>query len=131
MTENGEKKYIPVKDLEVYQLSSELSRKAWEIYKVMDWQTKKIIGDQFITAIDSVGANIVEGYGRFHFLDRIKFYYNARASLAEGIEHWAEQMKDRGIIDEQQFSELKIIAKNLSVKLNNFISSNYKNKNES
>ncbi len=31
------------------------------------------MGDQFIKSIDSVGANIADGYGRFHYLDRINF----------------------------------------------------------
>jgi len=66
-------------DLDIYKLSIELSDLAWEIYKEMDWQTKKIIDDQFITAIELIGANIAEGYGRFHYKDRIKFYYNSRS----------------------------------------------------
>ena len=53
------------------------------------------MGDQFIEAVDSVGANIAEGYGRFHYLDRIKFYYNSRASLIECNEHWIELLKER------------------------------------
>ncbi|MGB9743187.1 MAG: four helix bundle protein [Minisyncoccales bacterium] len=65
-------KYILLKDLEVYQLARELSKIGWEIYNSLDWQTKKISGDQFIEATDSVGANIAEGYGRFHFLEKRK-----------------------------------------------------------
>ena len=60
------KSYIKLQDLEVYNLVKELSRTAWNSYTVMDWQTKKIIGDQFISATDSVGANIAEGYARYH-----------------------------------------------------------------
>lgn len=45
------------------------------------------MGDQLIRVIDSHAANIAEGYGRYHYLDRIKFYYNARASLLES-KHW-------------------------------------------
>jgi len=50
------KKYITLKDLEVYQLARELSRLAWEVYEKLDWHDKKIIGDQFIKSTDSVGA---------------------------------------------------------------------------
>jgi len=50
--------YIPLRNLEIYQLARELSKIGWEIYETLDWQDKKIIGDQFIRAIDSVGANI-------------------------------------------------------------------------
>ena len=82
-------------DLEVYKLARELSRIGWKIYQNLNWQTKKIMGDQFIEAVDSVGANIAEGYGRFHYLDRIKFYYNSRASLIECNEHWIELLKER------------------------------------
>lgn len=73
--------YVKLGDLFVYQLALQLSEERWKIYEKLDWQTKKVIGDQFITALDSFGANIAEGYGRYHYLDRIKFYYNARAKL--------------------------------------------------
>ena len=65
--------YIPLNDLKVYKLARELSKVGWEIYESLNWKEKKIIGDQFIRAIDSVGANITEGYSRFHYLDRINF----------------------------------------------------------
>ena len=120
------KKYITLQDLEVYKLSYELSKIGWEIYSAMDWQTRKIIGDQFITSIDSVGANIAEGYSRFHYLDKIKFYYNARASLAESIDHWTQLLLERKLIDEALYSKMKEKGKKLSIKLNNFISSTYK-----
>ncbi|GIV44793.1 MAG: hypothetical protein KatS3mg035_1916 [Bacteroidia bacterium] len=31
------------------------------------------MGDQFVRATDSIGANIAEGYGRFHYLEKLKF----------------------------------------------------------
>ena len=89
------KKYILLNDLEVYKLARELSKIGWKIYQDLNWQTKKIMGDQFIEAVDSVGANIAEGYGRFHYLDKIKFYYNSRSSLIECNEHWIELLKER------------------------------------
>ena len=51
------KEYIELKDLVVYRLARELSKIAWGIYSKLSWQEKKIIGDQFIESIDSVGAN--------------------------------------------------------------------------
>jgi four helix bundle protein len=88
------RKFIPLKDLVVYQLSRELSKIGWEIYESLDWRDKKIMGDQFIEATDSAGANIAEGYFRYHFLERIKFYYNSRGSLAESTEHWLKLLKE-------------------------------------
>ena len=77
------REYLSLDKLEVYILSRQLSKISWNIYEKQDWKLRKIIGDQFICATDSVGANIAEGYGRYHYLDKIKFYYNARASLKE------------------------------------------------
>ena len=115
------KNYILLKDLEVYQLSRELSKIGWDVYKNMDWQTKKVIGDQFIRALDSVGANIAEGHARYHYLDKIKFYYYARGSLAESCDHWSELLEERELIQDKTFQEMKLIANRLSIKLNNFI----------
>lgn len=121
-----DKEYLNLDKLEVYVLSRDLSRVSWKIYEDLDWKLKKIIGDQFICATDSVGANIAEGYGRFHYLDKIKFYYNARASLKES-RHWLELLSERKIIKEENKKDyLKIYAK-LSPKLNAFISASYKN----
>jgi len=65
--------HIPLENLEVYQLARELFRKGWAIFSRLNWEQKKSMGFQFIESTDSVGANITEGYARFHFLDRIKF----------------------------------------------------------
>lgn len=123
-------KYIELKDLDVYKLARELSRIAWEIYSKFDWQTKKIIGDQFITAIDSVGANISEGYRRYHYLDKIKFYYISRASLTEAIEHWLSLLYERKFIEKADFDKMQILSNKLSLKLNNFIAVTFQSKNK-
>ncbi|OGG90316.1 four helix bundle protein [Candidatus Kuenenbacteria bacterium RIFCSPLOWO2_02_FULL_42_16] len=116
--------YIKLGDLTVYKTSILISQKAWPIYTKMDWHTKKIIGDQFITAIDSIGANVAEGYGRFHYLDRIKFYYNSRGSLIEA-KHWLYLMKVREIISAAQFDDLLGDLNNFHHQLNSFIKSSY------
>lgn len=112
--------YIKLGDLEIYKLAIELSDIAWEIYSDMDWQTKKIIGDQFIKAMDSIGANIAEGYGRFHHRDKIKFYYNARGSLLES-KHWTLLLGKREIIGREKHDILIKKLNNLHKKLNLYI----------
>ncbi len=107
-------------DLEVYQLARELGKESWRIYRRFDWQTRKIIGDQWIEAVDSVGANIAEGFGRFHYLDKNKFNYNARGSLDEGM-HWTELLGEREIITQEETQILLRRIAQLHVKLNNFI----------
>jgi len=111
---------MDLEDLEVYKLAKEVSGKAWSIYQEMDYQTKRILGSQFIQAADSIGANIAEGFGRYHYLDKNKFNYNARASLSESL-YWLDLLLERKIIDKKDSSYLKKKLKNLAIKLNNYI----------
>ncbi len=124
----NKKRYISLRDLEIYKLAKELSTIAWKIYENLPWQNKKTIGNQFIDAIDSVGANIAEGYNRYHYLDKIKFYYNARGSLAEGCDHWLELLYNRQMTNSEEYDKMKKIQKELTIKLNNFIAITYKYK---
>ena len=130
MEERSKKKYIVLKDLEVYQLARELSSMGWDIYDKLDWQDRKTMGDQFIRSTDSVGANIAEGYGRFHYLDKIRFYYNSRGSLLESVAHWSELLCERNKISQEQLIAFKEVAGKLHLKLNNLIAATYKTKQE-
>lgn len=42
---------------------------------------------QLRRSASSIGANIAEGFGRYHYKDKIKFYLNARGSAAESENH--------------------------------------------
>ena len=107
-------------DLEIYQRSLEVARKIYFLTK--DFPRDEIYGmrDQIRRAAASIGANIAEGFGRFHFKDKLVFFYNSRGSLYE-TRHFIELSCAVGYIKEADkkslFSELDV----LSVKLNNFI----------
>jgi four helix bundle protein len=120
--------YITLKNLQVYQLARELSKLAWKIYSSLNYEQKKIIGDQFIRSADSVGANIAEGYARYHFLEKVRFYHFSRGSLSEACQHWTELMLERNIISKEAFDAIQEIHKPLEIKLNNFISTTLKSK---
>ncbi len=119
--------YIQLEELFVYQTSRKLSDSAWILYESLDWKDKKIMGDQYITAVDSVGANIAEGYGRYHYLDRIKFYYNARASLIEA-KHWSSLLFKREKILKKNYEEFIACAQHAHAQLNTYIRSVYESK---
>jgi len=124
-------KYITLNDLEVYKLPRELSFSAWEIYQLLDKDIKWGIGQQFIRSIDSIEANIAEGYGRFHYLDKVRFYYQARGSYFESIGHWLELLLERKLIERDVFDRLKEIGKELQIKLNMIIKATLKAKEKS
>ena len=113
--------YVKLGDLEIYKLCVQLSREAWQIYHKLNWQDKKIMGDQFIESIDSVGANFAEGYGRYHYKDRIKFYYNSRGSLLEA-KHWTLLFYERQKINKEKFYLLLNLSADIHRQLNTYIS---------
>lgn len=120
--------YISLDKLEVYQLARKLSTIAWTIYDELEWRIKKINGDQSVESTDSVGANVAEGYGRFHYLDKVKFYYNARGSLLES-RHWVDILDERKFLSKEDKIEYLKYYKNLRPALNALIKSVVKIKN--
>jgi four helix bundle protein len=120
--------YIELEDLEVYKIARKLSSIAWKIYDTLDWSKRKTMGDQFLESTDSVGANIAEGYGRYHYLDKIKFYYNSRGSFLECKKHWLSLLQERKCTNEELIKEYETESKDFLLKLNNFISATYKAK---
>jgi four helix bundle protein len=123
-----ETNYLTLDNLDAYKLARNLSDTSWKIYEKLDWKIQKITGNQFIESTDSVGANIAEGYGRFHYLDKVKFYYNARGSLLES-RHWIDLLVEREQVDKELKSEYLTIYKNLRALLNGLIKSAMKVKN--
>ena len=92
-----EKKYFKLEDINSYRIASALSDDVWNIVSKWDWFNKSSLGIQFVKSIDSIAGNIAEGFGRYHKKDKIKFYYNARASASEA-EHWCKKAFKRGLI---------------------------------
>ena len=113
---------MELKNLKVYEISRELSNHSWDVYKGLKTEYRFLVGQQFIKSIDSIGANIAEGYGRYHYLDSVKFYYNARGSLWES-KHWTELLTERELISKGTYKILSDQLDELGIKLNNFISS--------
>jgi four helix bundle protein len=54
---------------------------------VITWDAfaKYTPGKQRVNAVDSIGLNMGEGFGRYHFKDSKHFYYYSRGSLFESL----------------------------------------------
>jgi len=98
-------KYIKLEDIKAYRDSSVLSDLIWDIVFKWNWFTKQTMGAQLVRSIDSIAANIAEGFGRFHKKDKQKFYYNARGSVYESG-HWINKAYKRNIITEDEFTKI-------------------------
>ena len=113
---------MDIDDLRVYQLAMKLAEKIWEIVIKWDAFAKYSIGKQYTEAADSIGANISEGFGRFHFKDSKNFLYYSRGSLFE-TKTWTTKSHNRQLITDDQFNELITDIRDLNIKLNNYINS--------
>src|SRR3990172_378882 len=74
------------KGLDELEVLGEAQRIADEVWaRVISWDglPREVVGLQLARAVDSVGANIAEAFGRFHYADKIRFLYYARGSLFE------------------------------------------------
>jgi len=73
-------------DLEVWKKSRALRNSLSELTKSFLVEEKYRLTDQIIRSSRSVGNNIAEGHGRFHYADAAKFLINARGSAIETID---------------------------------------------
>jgi len=70
-------------DLDCYKLALQVVREAYDLAKRLPDYERYDLARQLRKAAASVTLNIAEGYGRYHYLDSLRFYYIARGSLSE------------------------------------------------
>ena len=111
-------------DLEVYQLSIQLTKKIYQLSEKFPSKERFNITDQLIRASSSIGANIAEGFGRDTTKEFIKFLYNARGSLME-VRHFLNLSRELGykFDSDNLFQTINI----LGIKINNLIKALKKN----
>jgi len=114
------KKKEKVDELSVFKIADELSDYIWNIVSKWDYFAKKTIGEQWVRAADSVGANIIEGYGRFFFGEYIVYLYYARGSVYE-TGYWAEKALKRRLISEAQYKFIKERTDRLPLEINKVV----------
>ncbi len=88
------KKYLQLNDINAYKKAYHLSNYVWTIVLKWDYFAKDTIGKQFVRAIDSISANIAEGFGRYTKKDKINFYRYSYGSIKEALD-WNEKAKTR------------------------------------
>lgn len=112
-----EKKYLRLNDIHAYKTSFNLSNYIWSAVLRWDYLAKDTIGKQFIRSIDSVSANIAEGFGRYTKKDKIKFYRYSYGSLMESLD-WNEKARVRNLLSDEEYvyiiRELKKVPKELN-----------------
>jgi len=93
-------------DLEVWQKSHQLVIEIYKITKDFPKEEQFGLTSQLKRAVSSITANIAEGFERYHFNDKKRFYYQARGSLAE-VENFLILARDLGLIEHSKYDKLR------------------------
>ena len=109
-----------LENLEVYLLSEKVSHRIWEIVILWPNFEKFGLGKQLTSSVDSISANIAEGYGRYFVKENINFCFYARGSLLE-TKSWISKARIRGLINETDSTELIKDLEEIHKKLNGYI----------
>ena len=88
-------------ELEVWKLARQLKNEIRELVKKIPVEEKYRLTDQLIRSTRSIGSNIAEGFGRFHFKDNSKFCLNARGSLFETLNHLIDAFDEKYIFEDE------------------------------
>ena len=113
---------MELKDLEVYKLAEQLSDIIWDMVLKWDYFPKVTVDKQMVESADSIGANIAEGYGRYHYKENRNFCYYARGSLEE-TKVWLRKSIRRRLLDLSDHQDLSEIIDILPKQLNAYIRS--------
>jgi len=62
---------MKLEELHVYQLSMDVGEIVWVQVQKWDYFSKDTIGKQLVRAVDSVAANLSEGFGRYFYVKDI------------------------------------------------------------
>ncbi len=113
---------MKLEELKVYQLAMNIGERVWMLVVKWDYFAKDTVGKQLVKSVDSIAANISEGYGRFHYKENKQFCYYSRGSLYE-TKTWLKKAHDRLLIADDDFQSLQNDLETIAYKLNNYIKS--------
>jgi len=114
------KNYLQLNDISAYKIAFHLSNYVWDIIIQWDYFAKDTIGKQFVRSIDSISANIAEGFGRYGKKDKILFYRYSYGSIKESFD-WNEKSKIRKLLIDRQYSHILEELQKLQREINTLI----------
>lgn len=120
--------YVPIEETRVFAQFVRVAAQCWDVVSSWSVFEKDTLGKQLVRAIDSVGANLVEGDGRFRDTDALHFFVIARASSREA-EYWVRLAAARHLMQDGQASELIAVIQQASRDLNGLIACRRKHLN--
>jgi four helix bundle protein len=119
-TKSGQEVNKGFEDLKAWQLARQLMIECHKLAGALPAIERYDLASQIRRSSKSVMANIAEGYGRYHYLDSLRFYYYARGSLVETINHIITA-NDLHYTSDQHHQELYALGREAEKTLNGYI----------
>lgn len=111
-----------LEDLKILQNIEKVADSVWHVVAVWENFERDTIGKQLVCAADSIGANVAESYGRFHYGEKLQFLYYGRGSLFE-TKYWLNRSYARQLIHEAQLQQYAQQLNKIGRQLNAFAQS--------
>ncbi len=114
------KAFLKLNDINAYKIAFNLSNYVWEV--VIDWKhfEKDTVGKQYVRAVDSISANIAEGFGRYNKKEKVQFYRYSIGSVKESLD-WNEKAKIRELISRDNYNHIFKELNRLLMEINSLI----------
>lgn len=93
----------------------------WQHIVLWESFAREVVGKQLAEAADSIGANIAESFGRFHYADKIHHLYYARGSLFE-TKYWLNLALTRALMPSAEAEKYSARLTDIARQLNAFVS---------
>lgn len=106
--------------LAFYQLGLKLLKAVYKLAAELPAHERYNFADQLRRAAQSTLLNIAEGYGRYHCLDKLRFFYIARGSLNETLSGFIAAHAV-GYVDAVQLEWVREIKTEAEKSLNGYI----------
>jgi four helix bundle protein len=94
--QENEQPFRTFEDLEVYKKARQFRRSMYRVTRKLPDLEKYELASQIRRASVSLTNNIAEGHGRYHYLEQLKFLFQARGSLQELID-------DLNVCEDEQY----------------------------
>ena len=111
-----------LEDLRVLRTAEEVADEVWQQVTTWSHFERDTVGNQLVRAVDSIGANIAESFGRYSYGEKLQFLYYARGSLFE-TKYWLNRALKRGLQTDGQHTVLASRLSGIAQQINAFAKS--------
>ena len=118
------------KDLDAWKLARTLRTLIYDLLKKLPVEERFALNSQLRRAVQSIGANIAEGFGRYSYQENIQFCRQARGPAYEVRDHLVTAL-DAHFISDAEHAEADTLAQRVIQTLNGYIRSTTKRQAES